>query len=307
MTPTTTIREMPTGLTTLPTIDLIDVTRSADSRTWSGGNKRSFLETCLLKWKWLRVLLCVDDEILEEVKLEASVRDKIRDELKLQQTGYSADSVRMVTRDIYARTRYDMSNFRQQEIADATASAMAAKSAGEARLSREREAQDSETRAWASFARAWSGVFGFEPEGPQWPEGSQRAQGDRACHGRPALTNGVVDTVGANIVDSRPPVDVNPRVQIVPRFAAALTLVLRSKFGRMAYHEANRLLIEREYLKVCRDANVRHCDIEYHRQFVINTYFNEGVTDELSTVRTRLPRWLRAAFGNVPNAAPTVC
>jgi len=75
----------------------------------------------------------------------------------------------------------------------------------------------------------------------------------------------------------------------------------------MAFHEANRLLIEREYLKVCRDANVRHCDIEYHRQFVINAYFNEGVTDELSTVRTRLPRWLRAAFGPVPNAAPTVC
>jgi hypothetical protein len=297
ITTNTNIREMPTGLTTLPTIEFIDVTRSADARTWSGGDNRPFIETCLLKWKWLRVLLCVDDEWLEDVKLEASVRDKIRDELKLQQVGYSIDSVRMVTRAIYDTTKYDMSNYKMQEDAEA----LAMKEEEELRLSREKEARDTEVRAWTHFARAWSEVFGYQPEWPQSP------QGDRVPRGDPLLTNGGVATVNINTVVSHVPVVVNPRVQVVPRFAAALTLALRAKFGRMAYHEANRLLIEREYLKVCRDANVRHCDIEYHRQFVINAYFNEGVTDELSTVRTRLPRWLRVAFGSVPNAAPTVC
>jgi len=254
----------------------------------------------------------VDDELLEEIKLEASVRDDIREELKLQQTGYSTDSVRMITRDIYASTGYDMSNCRQQEIQAAAAAALAAKNAEELRRSKVKEARAREMRAWAGFAKAWSRAFGFEPEEPAWPEDpvpeeSAGYEGRRVVRGLPALTNGGVATVNVEIVVSRVPVNVNPRVQIVPRFAAALTLALRAKFGRMAFHEANRLLIEREYLKVCRDANVRHCDIEYHRQFVINAYFNEGVTDELSTVRTRLPRWLRAAFGPVPNAVPTVC
>lgn len=135
ITTNTNIREMPTGLTTLPTIEFIDVTRSADARTWSGGDNRPFIETCLLKWKWLRVLLCVDDEWLEDVKLEASVRDKIRDELKLQQVGYSIDSVRMVTRAIYDTTKYDMSNYKMQEDAEA----LAMKEEEELRLSRERK------------------------------------------------------------------------------------------------------------------------------------------------------------------------
>lgn len=94
---------------------------------------------------------------------------------------------------------------------------------------------------------------------------------------------------------------------VVPKFSAAVVLCLRAKFGNLVYSEANRLLIEREYLRVCQAASVRNVDIIMHQQCTINTYFTEGVMEEVCTVRTRVPRWLREAFGSVPRAEPTVC
>ncbi len=97
------------------------------------------------------------------------------------------------------------------------------------------------------------------------------------------------------------------QVMVVPRFAASVVLCLRAKFGNLQATEANRLLIEREYLKVCREGTVRNVDIVAHQQIVLNTYFGEGVLDEQNTVRVRAPRWLREAFGSVPRVAPTIC
>jgi len=94
---------------------------------------------------------------------------------------------------------------------------------------------------------------------------------------------------------------------VVPRFAASVVLCLRAKFGNLQATEANRLLIEREYLKVCREGAVRNVDIVAHQQIMLNTYFGEGVLDEQNTVRARAPRWLREAFGSVPRVAPTIC
>lgn len=94
---------------------------------------------------------------------------------------------------------------------------------------------------------------------------------------------------------------------VIPKFAAALVLCLRSKFGNLSLTEANRLLIEREYLRICQTATVRNVDIVMHQQCVINAYFTEGVMEEVCTVRTRVPRWLREAFGSVPRVEPTVC
>lgn len=101
--------------------------------------------------------------------------------------------------------------------------------------------------------------------------------------------------------------DIRRDVRVIPKFTAAVVLCLRAKFGNLGCNDANRLLIEREYLRITREATVRNVDIVAHQQWVLNTYFNEGVMEELATVRTRVPRWLREAFGSVPRAAPTVC
>ena len=97
------------------------------------------------------------------------------------------------------------------------------------------------------------------------------------------------------------------QVQVVPRFASALVLHLRSKYGNYQYNEANRLMIEREYLRVCREVGVRNVDTVAHQQCVLNAYFTEGVHEQLSTTRVRAPQWLREAYGSVPRATPTVC
>ncbi len=117
----------------------------------------------------------------------------------------------------------------------------------------------------------------------------------------PVSVEGVVSLQSTSMCPS------DETVKIVPKFVARLVLCLRGKFGRLHITEANRLLIEREYLKVCRDAKVRNVDIEYHRQFVVNTFFNESITDELATTRTRLPKWLREAFCPVQSVEPTIC
>jgi len=97
------------------------------------------------------------------------------------------------------------------------------------------------------------------------------------------------------------------QVRVVPKFAASVVLCLRAKFGNLALTEANRLLIEREYLKVCRESTVRNVDSVAHQQCIMNAYFTEGVLDEQCTVRARAPRWLREAFGSVPRVSPSVC
>lgn len=97
-------------------------------------------------------------------------------------------------------------------------------------------------------------------------------------------------------------------VKFIPRFAAASIVALRSKFGVLENTDANRLLIQREYLRVCREANVRACDTESHRQHVMNGFFSEFVLSQLGTVRMRVPSWMRQAFGGTPaTVGPVVC
>lgn len=96
-------------------------------------------------------------------------------------------------------------------------------------------------------------------------------------------------------------------VRVVPRFAAACVITLRAKFGNLCNNDANVLLIQREYLRACREGGVRNCDTVSHQQYVMNAYFSEGILEHIGTVRTRAPSWLRAAFGVTAKAAPTVC
>lgn len=81
--------------------------------------------------------------------------------------------------------------------------------------------------------------------------------------------------------------------QIVPRFAAAMALHLRALLGRLAYNEANLLLVQRKYLEVCRLKHVRNVDAVSHQQFVLNAVFGEDVLDRVGTARSRTPWWVR--------------
>lgn len=82
------------------------------------------------------------------------------------------------------------------------------------------------------------------------------------------------------------------RALIIPKFAAACALHLRSKLGAMPINEANTLLVQRKYLEVCRRRGVREVDIVLHQQFVVNAVFTEGALDELAITRRRLPKWV---------------
>lgn len=100
-----------------------------------------------------------------------------------------------------------------------------------------------------------------------------------------------------------------PRVCVVPRFAAAMTLHLRSRLGRMSLSEANQMLMEREYNRLCRNYGVRDADIAAHYCFVKNAYFGEQVFDRIPTGRARMSRFTRWAmdFDPMPVAAPQAC
>lgn len=82
-------------------------------------------------------------------------------------------------------------------------------------------------------------------------------------------------------------------VKVVPRFAAAMINVLRSKFGPLPKNESNILLIKREYHRLCRDGNVRIVDTNQHYQYVLNGFFNEHIHSEVATIKLRLKTWLR--------------
>lgn len=96
---------------------------------------------------------------------------------------------------------------------------------------------------------------------------------------------------------------------IIPRFASAAAIAVRSKLGPMGPTEANILLVQREYRSMCRKHGVRDVDIVSHEQFVTNTVFSETVLDHVSRVRSRLPDWLRWLddLGQPERLAPTVC
>lgn len=95
---------------------------------------------------------------------------------------------------------------------------------------------------------------------------------------------------------------------VVPKFAASMALMLRSKLGRLAPNDANTLLVEREYLRVARKLNVRDVDIVAHQQFVMNAVFGETLLDSVALTRSRIPRWMRWAFEvETPTAPVRVC
>jgi len=80
---------------------------------------------------------------------------------------------------------------------------------------------------------------------------------------------------------------------VVPKFSASMALHLRAKLGRMTNNEANCLLVEKEYLRICRKYHVRDVDIVAHQQITLNAVFDEYILDSIALTRTRLPAWLK--------------
>lgn len=99
-----------------------------------------------------------------------------------------------------------------------------------------------------------------------------------------------------NVIPVAQPVDLLPTC-VVPKFAASMCLMLRSKLGRLATNEANILLVEKEYLRVARNLRVRDVDIVAHQQHVVNAVFSEQSFERIALSRNRIPRWLMRLHG----------
>jgi len=97
------------------------------------------------------------------------------------------------------------------------------------------------------------------------------------------------------------------QAKIVPKFAAACALHIRTKLGALTNNEANVLLVQRKYLELCRKHGVRDVDTVLHQGFVMNAVFTESVLDDVAASRKRLPAWIRwleevPATGAIPVA-----
>jgi len=119
---------------------------------------------------------------------------------------------------------------------------------------------------------------------------------------------GTLEGVAANGYDMRETaaLEVAP-VRIVPSFAADMVLLLKSHLGPLSLSDANVLLVNTEYHRVCRGLSVRHVDQAVHRQHVINAFFTEDVFDVVGRTRSRLPRWLGVLLGHNRPVASIAC
>lgn len=89
---------------------------------------------------------------------------------------------------------------------------------------------------------------------------------------------------------------VDNTVRVIPRFAAACVTVLRVRLGVLGRTDANLLLVQREYLRICRRRGIRSADILSHQMFVMNAFFTEDVFERVAQSRRRLPIWARLAY-----------
>ncbi len=236
---------------------------------------------------------CMEDEWLN-MEMESRCRDDIRQEM-MSHYGPNPTShelpplirpARDATLRIFNQTGYDMIDYRSQ----LTAAHVAA-------------ADIATIRAQEAVDEALAEEMPLEPE--------EEVELDVRALARNVITEVVneemrVFTARTGIAN-RPPTEPTQTARMIPHFAATMVLQLRAKFGRLPLNDANRMLIEREYLRICREGSVRHVDIALHEQWVMNAFFNEGVLEELPTTRLRVPGWMRRAFGSAPSAPAAAC
>lgn len=293
----------------------------------------------------MRRLFCLcDDRILDDIKQEACMRDEIRREIMMHRRGTGRMAVTDAALDIYEETGYDMRQHardrilarqlaREAHVAERERAVEIRRQEQQAareeeRLRVHREAQE-ERQHRESLAlqremanahiRMVSEIMGvrFEevPEPTQSvghhlaiePSAEQERRRLELCPGSASAVEEQSNSDAEPEQEEEEHVECNHTARVIPRFVAAVCCALRAKFGNMVGNEANRLLIQREYLKLCRETDIRNVDAATHQQWVMNTFFNEGVMEHLATTRGRLPPWLARAFGTSQVCAPTVC
>lgn len=100
--------------------------------------------------------------------------------------------------------------------------------------------------------------------------------------------------------------DVLPnRTRTVPKFAAACVVTLKAKFGALERSNANFMVVQHAYLKLCKEHRVRQCDIVRHRQVVLNCFFGSNYDAQFAYARYNAPRWVKWLHGiSTQEAAP---
>jgi len=81
-------------------------------------------------------------------------------------------------------------------------------------------------------------------------------------------------------------------VRPIPRFVAACVVELRARYGVMSSSDANVLVIQDRYIKLCKTHHVRQIDVARHRQLVINLFFSSYLDFDIAHARRRAPQWL---------------
>lgn len=95
--------------------------------------------------------------------------------------------------------------------------------------------------------------------------------------------------------------------RFVPRFVASVVVALRSRLGALKPTEANKLVVEREAIRLMRLYNVRETDCASHLPAVLRNYFLNDVHYRVATSAsrmTRFERWLHGATRPQPSFEP---
>jgi len=104
------------------------------------------------------------------------------------------------------------------------------------------------------------------------------------------------------------PTAASQAVTISPKFIATAVQVLRGKLGRLPVTDANRIVVDTEYNRVCRNGSVRLWVQDHHRQYVMNAFFGKIRSERVALSRSRAPAWVRRTLGyENPRVNALVC
>lgn len=285
----------------MTTILLFDTTTAArTSSTWSRPSPyekwydfEPKLYRLLRKSAALRFLFCISSEFIEELDLDDRVKDAVRREMTMSRPGVRYEGIHATTRAVYDLTGYDLANHRRKAMGEELRRQMDAEAAEEERLAEQQGVLGNPHLAQ-----------GNEPEEPIRPDAMVVYQAPKAPADAQTPVQG---TPGVVCMREHAEHEEDVVAKVIPRFVASIVRCLHSKFPSLVATEANRLLISKEYSRVCRETDIRSADALMHYQWVMNAYFNEGIHSQVPSSRARAPHWLRKAFATPAKASDVLC